>query len=71
MGIYLLTSGPADVRAIAPILKKVPPELLTITNLTVRVREPGFVPIDEELRLGDRREFERGSPAAHADAVKF
>src|SRR5213078_3801709 len=58
----------ADVRAIAPILKKVSPELLTITDLAVRVREPGFVPVEEGFRQGDRRGFERGSPADHADA---
>jgi hypothetical protein len=32
------------------MLKKVPPEMLTITDLAVRVREPGFVPVDERLR---------------------
>src|SRR2546421_3859821 len=39
----------ADVRAMAPILKEVPPEPLTITDIAVRVRKPGFVSVEEWL----------------------
>jgi hypothetical protein len=60
--------GRLSPQAITPILKKVSPELLAITDPAVRIREPGLVPIDEEFRLGDRQEFARGSPADHVDA---
>jgi hypothetical protein len=56
------------VRAIAPIQKEVPPELVTITDIAVRVRKPGFVPVEEWLLQGERLGFERSSPADHADA---
>ena len=56
------------MRAIAPIQKEVPPELVTITDIAVRVRKLGFVPVEEWLLQGERLGFERSSPADHADA---
>src|SRR3954470_8313492 len=47
-----------------PILKKVSSELLTIAD---RLREHGFVSVDESLRSVDRRLFNRRGPPDCAD----
>ena len=56
-------------RVVSGRLKEVPPELLTIADIAVRVREPGLVPVEGWLRQGERRGFERSSPRRIVNSI--